>query len=103
MGSMGIQSAIRNSEFPKVAKAAQKAVKGRVPLFVGVMDNSVMRVKDRIDSLDGLAIDGVVATTPFYSKCTDEEIISFFKGIASASPFPVYLYDLPVVTKLKIT
>ena len=103
MGSMGIQSAIRNSEFPKVAKAAQEAVKGRVPLFVGVMDNSVMRVKDRIDSLDGLAIDGVVATTPFYSKCTDEEIISFFKGIASASPFPVYLYDLPVVTKLKIT
>lgn len=103
MGSMGIQSAIRNSEYPKAAKVAQEIVKGRVPLFVGVMDNSIMRVKDRIDSLNGLSIDGVVATTPFYSKCTDEEIISFFQGIASISPFPVYLYDLPVVTKLKIT
>lgn len=103
MGSMGIQSTIRNCEYPKAAKASHEVVKGRVPLFVGVMDNSIMRVKDRIDSLNGLSIDGVVGTTPFYYKCSDEEIIAFFKGIAGISPFPVYLYDLPVVTKLKIT
>ncbi|HHV95650.1 MAG TPA: hypothetical protein GXX37_04110 [Clostridiaceae bacterium] len=67
----------RIEESKNSAKDAKEAVKGRIPLFVGVMDNSMVRVKDRIDSLNGLAIDGVVATTPFYSKCTDEEIIFF--------------------------
>ncbi|HEY3297176.1 MAG TPA: dihydrodipicolinate synthase family protein [Armatimonadota bacterium] len=103
LGSMGMQPCIKNADCRKVAEAAVEAAKGRCQIVVGVMDNSVSRVMDRIDQLSGVKIDGVVATTPFYETATPQELISFFKGIAARSPFPVYLYDLPSATKLKIT
>lgn len=103
LGSMGIQPCIKSSECRKVAEAAVEAAKGRCQITVGVMDNSISRVMERIDALSGLRIDGVVATTPFYQTATTSEIVEFFKGIAARSPFPVYLYDLPSATKLKIT
>jgi len=103
MGSMGLEPYIKQSEYAKVAKVAVEAAKGKCSVFVGAMDNSVARVEERIKSLEGLKIDGVVLTTPFYMACTQEELKSYFTKIASISPFPVYLYDLPVTTKVKIS
>jgi len=103
MGSMGNQSGIRNSEYAKVAKIAVETIKGRCPVFVGVMDNSISRVMDRINSLKGLDIDGVVATAPFYYAPTQNAIKCFFECIAQKSSYPLYMYDLPSVTKVKIS
>ncbi|GAA3409171.1 dihydrodipicolinate synthase family protein [Paenibacillus hodogayensis] len=103
MGSMGQQPYISSSEPGKIARAAAEAIKGACPLFVGVMDNSIARVKERIAQLEGIDVDGVVATTPYYYPMSQEDIKTFFKALASASPYPVYLYDLTVVTQSKIT
>ena len=103
MGSMGIQPMVRDREFPKVAAIAAKAAKGACPVLVGVMDNSVSRVRDRIDSLRGLRLDGVVATTPYYFVVTQEEAKAFYRAVADTSPFPLYLYDLPGVTQCKLS
>jgi len=102
MGSMGLEPYLKASEYRKVARAAVEAVKDRCAVFVGVMDTSINRVKDRIRELDKLKIDGVVATVPYYYSLTQEEIKEFFSVIAEFSPYPVYLYDLPVVTQTKI-
>ncbi len=102
MGTMGNEAYIKSSEYLKVAETAADTVRGQIPLLVGVMDNAISRVTDRIERLERLNIDGVVATTPFYLKTTQEELSSFFARIASASKFPLYLYDLPVVTQSKI-
>lgn len=45
----------------------------------------------------------MVATTPYYYVSTQDEVKYYFEQIASASPYPLYLYDLPSVTKVKIT
>ncbi len=103
MGSMGIEAYIRNSIYPKVAEAGARFTDKRVPVLAGVMDTSIGRVLDRIDSLKGLKLDGVVATVPFYNTLTQDEIFTFFKEISQLSPFPVYMYDLPVVTKTPIS
>lgn len=103
MGSMGIEPYIRDCEYASIAKAGAEAVRGRCPVFVGVMDNSVARVIDRVRVLEGLKIDGVVATVPYYYAVTQEEACGFFGAIGKKSPFPVYIYDLPVVTKTKIS
>jgi 4-hydroxy-tetrahydrodipicolinate synthase len=102
MGSMGQQASVKNSEFVKVARLGTEAARGACPVFVGVMDNSISRVIDRIRSLEGLKLDGVVATMPFYYKLNQAEAKQFFTAIAAVSPFPVYLYDLPSVTQAKI-
>ena len=103
MGSMGAQDALDSANYALTARVASGAVRGRVPLFIGAMDNSVFRVKERFSLLSGVEFDGVVLTTPFYSTTSDKNLVRFFEEAADAAPRPVYLYDLPVVTKQKIT
>jgi len=103
MGSMGNMASIRDEVYPDVAEVCVSSVSGRVPVMVGVMDNSVARVMDRIYALGELPIDGVVATTPFYYKSTDSQIYNFFSMLADESYFPIYIYDLPVVTQSPVT
>lgn len=103
MGSMGAEAALTSETYAKTAKVAAETVNGRIPLFIGAMDNSTFRVKERLEMLKGLNFDGVVLTTPFYSTAPTAKLIQFFTECADIAPKPVYLYDLPGVTKQKIT
>jgi len=103
LGSMGIEESIKLSAWAEAARIAADAVNGRVALFVGAMDNSVWRVRERLDLLKGLKIDGVVLTTPFYSVAGPEDLFRFFSMASDATEHPLFLYDLPGVTKVKIT
>jgi 4-hydroxy-tetrahydrodipicolinate synthase len=103
MGSMGIEAYIRNSDYPEVARKGAEAVAGRCPVFVGAMDTSISRVLDRIESIKSLPIDGVVLTVPYYNTLSQEEVFLFYQAVAEKSPYPVYMYDLAVVTKTKIS
>lgn len=100
MGSMGKAVYIKDSEYAKVARVSAEAARGRIPVLVGVTDVCIERVRDRYRALGDLkGIDGIVSTVPYYSAVNQEEIFTFYNEIANFSACPVYLYDLPVVTK----
>ncbi|MBE6983834.1 MAG: dihydrodipicolinate synthase family protein [Ruminococcaceae bacterium] len=103
MGSMGIQPYMRNSVCPQVAKAAVEAVAGRVPVFVGAMDCSIARAKERMAAMEDLDIAAFVLTTPYYYKCTRQQIINYYQAVCAATKHPVLMYDLVGVTQSKIT
>lgn len=104
MGSMGIEAAVPHSQYKKTVDIGVAAVKGRVPLYVGAMDNSIARVRERLDMIGGgKAIDGIVVTVPFYAVPRDADAVRWFSEIADYSPYPVYLYDLPGVTQFKVS
>lgn len=103
MGSMGIQAFIRQDVYPQVAEAAVSAAGGRVPVYVGAMDMSLARVKQRIAALEKLDIAGLVFTAPYYEACSSQELINFYKGVAAMTKHKILLYDLPSVTQCKIT
>ena len=103
MGSMGIEAYVKNSAYAEIVKVGVAANAGKLPLFVGVMDNSIAKVMEKIEMIGGADVTGVVLTTPFYSLLNFEQLVNWFTTIADRSPYPVYLYDLAVVTKMKIT
>ena len=103
MGSMGIEAYIKNSAYSEIVRVAVEEVNGRLPLFVGIMDNSIVKVKEKIDMIGSAKVDGVVLTNPYYSSVDNAQMVNWFTKIAEISPFPLYLYDLAVVTKTKIT
>ena len=103
MGSMGIQACIRQEIYPQVAQVAVEAAAGRVPVFVGAMDTSIARAKDRLAALEALDIAGFVFTAPYYSPCNRAQMMNFFKSVAGATRHSILLYDLPGVTQSKIT
>ncbi len=103
MGSMGMQPYLRNSVCPQVAQAAVEAAAGRVPVYVGAMDCSIARAKERLAAMEHLDIAGFVFTTPYYYGSTPQQMANYFKAVAASTKKPVLLYDLAVVTQSKIT
>ncbi len=103
MGSMGQQAFLRPDACVQAARTAVKCAAGRVPVFVGAMDNSIARAKDRIASMEQLDLTAFVFTTPYYEVDTDAQVLTYFKSVAKATKHGVILYDLPGVTKHKIT
>lgn len=103
MGSMGMQAALRQDVCPTVAKVAVEAAAGRVPVLVGAMDTSIIRAKERMAAMEDLDIAGFVFTAPYYSACSRDKMMNYFKGVAAATRHKIFLYDLPSVTQSKIT
>ena len=104
MGSMGIEPSVPNSEYGKAVDCAIMANNSRVPLFVGAMDNSVARIRERLDMIGkNKKIDGIVVTVPFYSVPDEAKAICWFTKIADLSEYPIYIYDLPGVTQFRIS
>lgn len=103
MGSMGQQAYLRQDVCPKVAEVAVEAANGRVPVYVGAMDCSIRRAKERMAKMEHLPIAGFVFTTPYYNPCSRDQMMNYFKAVAAATEKPVLLYDLAVVTQAKIT
>lgn len=103
MGSMGIQPYMRTSVCPDVAKTAIEAAAGRVPVYVGAMDCSISRARERMAAMEDLDIAGFVLTTPYYYACTPQMIINYYKGACAGTKHKVLMYDLAVVTQSKIT
>ena len=103
MGSMGQQAFIRSEICVQAAETAVKAAGGRVPVYVGAMDNSIARARARIASMEHLDLTAFVLTTPYYEIDTKEQVLNYFRGVAGATGHGIILYDLPGVTKFKIT
>jgi len=103
MGSMGQQAFIRTEECRKVAQAAIEATAGRVPVYVGAMDCSISRAKERLAAMEDLDVAAFVFTAPYYSPSNAPQMLNYFKSVAAATKHPVMLYDLPSVTQSKIT
>ena len=103
MGTMGQQAFIRKDVCVQVARVAVEAAAGRVPVYVGTMDCSINRAKERLASMEDIDVAGFVFTTPYYHGCTRDQMMNYFKGVAACTKHQVLLYDLPGVTQSKIT
>lgn len=103
MGSMGQQAFLLNETCVQVAEAAVEAAAGRVPVYVGIMDNSIQRAKARAASMEHLDIAAFVLTTPYYEIDNDKQLIKYFCSVAASTKHNILLYDLPGVTNYKIT
>lgn len=103
MGSMGQQAFISNDVCVEVAETAVKTAAGRVPVFVGTMDNSIKRAKARVASMEHLDVTAFVLTTPYYEVDTPEQVMTYIREVAKSTKHSIMLYDLPGVTNFKIT
>ena len=101
LGTMGMMPSLTESTYVAVVKTGVDEIGDRAKLIVGVGDNSVERTVAKIRSIADLGVDAVVATAPYYFMSSQEDLVYYHTKIADASPLPLYLYDLPQVTKVK--
>ncbi|NMB10883.1 MAG: dihydrodipicolinate synthase family protein [Firmicutes bacterium] len=101
-GSSGECMALTESQRLEALKVVTSATSGKIPVIVGVMDNSVARVIERAERVAKFNVHGLVVTVPFYHRNSQPEVIDHFAAIHEAVDLPLYAYDVPGLVKTKI-
>ncbi len=95
LGTTGESVTLTKDEKKAVICYIKEAIDNRVPLVVGIGGNNTHEVVAQVRSTDLEGVDGILSVAPYYNKPNQRGLIQHFKAIATASPVPVILYNVP--------
>lgn len=102
-GSMGTMQMLGDATYADLVRSSAELVPAGHELMIGVGDISFARTCDRIHLVNRYKrVDGVAVLTPYLWKFTQAELIGYYHALADESRAPLYLYDLPQLTGLKV-
>lgn len=102
LGTTAETPCLNNDERVAVMQHVKQVVRGRVPLLLGAGANCTAQVVDGLKNTDLSGYDGVLIVAPYYNKPSQEGLYQHFKTIATHSPLPVVLYNVPGRTGVNI-
>lgn len=79
----------------KITELVKEENKGQVPILKYCGGNNTAAVMEEMKATDWSGIDGILSICPYYNKPSQEGLYQHFKAIASASPLPVVMYNVP--------
>ena len=82
-----------------------KQVAGRVPLVLGVGGNDTAALVARIQTLSPILqqhFAAILSVTPYYNRPLQEGLYQHFCAVATASPIPILLYNVPKRTGVNL-
>jgi 4-hydroxy-tetrahydrodipicolinate synthase len=103
LGTTGESVTLTKDEKNAVISYVLEINDGRVPLIVGIGGNNTQDVVNNIRQTDLTAIDGILSVAPYYNKPSQRGIFQHFKTIATWSPVPVIMYNVPGRTGCNIS
>lgn len=95
LGTTGETVTLKASEKQEILTFTQKHVAGRVPLVAGFGGNNTQLIADNINAFNLDGYQAILSSSPNYNKPTQEGIYQHYKHIASNSPLPIILYNVP--------
>ncbi len=103
MGTTGETPTLTKEEKKALVSYVTETIDNRVPLVVGIGGNNTQEIINFIRELDLTGVDGILSVTPYYNKPGQRGIFQHFKAIATCSPLPVIIYNVPGRTCSNIT
>jgi len=103
MGTTGEASTLTSDEKHALVCYVKEAIDNRVPLVVGIGGNNTQEVVNSIRELDMEGVDAILSVAPYYNKPGQRGLFQHFKTIASCSPVPVIIYNVPGRTSCNIS
>jgi 4-hydroxy-tetrahydrodipicolinate synthase len=95
LGTTGESVTLTNDEKHAVINTVIETIDKRIPLVVGIGGNNTQEIINKIKSFDFTGIDGILSVSPYYNKPSQAGIYEHYKAIASSSPLPIILYNVP--------
>jgi 4-hydroxy-tetrahydrodipicolinate synthase len=102
LGTTGEISTLSARERRDIISFAIKTVANRVPLIFGIGGNDPKNiialgnyVKKTYKNYNGLSSYGVMITTPYYNKATQDGIYEYFRYITDKLRLPTIVYNIP--------
>jgi 4-hydroxy-tetrahydrodipicolinate synthase len=103
MGTTGEASTLTKDEKHALVSYVTETIDGRVPLVVGIGGNNTQEVINTIRELDLQRVDAILSVAPYYNKPSQRGLFEHFKAIATCSPLPVMIYNVPGRTSCNIS
>jgi 4-hydroxy-tetrahydrodipicolinate synthase len=103
LGTTGEVPTLSKDEKHAVTDFVIETVNGRLPIVLGMGGNNTQEVVNCIKSASFDGIDAILSVCPYYNKPKQKGIYYHYKTIASASPVPVILYNVPSRTGANIS
>ncbi|MHC1704560.1 MAG: 4-hydroxy-tetrahydrodipicolinate synthase [Tenuifilaceae bacterium] len=103
LGTTGETATLSDKEKKALVKFVVKQNNERVPIVIGVGGNNTNHVLETIEDYDYDGIDAILSVTPYYNKPSQKGLELHFRSIASKSPVPVILYNVPGRTGVNMT
>jgi len=95
LGTTGETPTLETEEKFDIINYTFEKVHGRVPVVVGIGGNNTKEVMENLQSYPLEKAAAVLSASPYYNKPSQEGIFQHYKNLASASPKPVLLYNVP--------
>jgi 4-hydroxy-tetrahydrodipicolinate synthase len=95
LGTTGESVTLSKDEKKAVVCYIKEAIDNRVPLVVGIGGNNTQEVINQVRNTDLTGVDGILSVAPYYNKPNQRGLFQHFKSIATSSPVPVILYNVP--------
>jgi len=101
-GTTSESAALSREEKHALAEFVVDIVNKRVPLVIGIGSNNTQDVINAIrsDSLEGY--DAILSVTPYYNKPQQRGLYLHYKSIATVSPLPIIMYNVPSRTSVNM-
>ncbi|MDD5861610.1 MAG: 4-hydroxy-tetrahydrodipicolinate synthase [Prevotella sp.] len=95
LATTGEAPCLTREEKDKITDLVKEVNHGRIKILKYCGGNNTRAVIDEIKSTDWSGIDGILSICPYYNKPSQEGLYQHFKAIASVSPLPLVLYNVP--------
>jgi 4-hydroxy-tetrahydrodipicolinate synthase len=95
MGTTGESATLTKDEKKAIISYVAEVTDNRVPLVTGIGGNSTQEVINCIRHSNLTGVDGILSVAPYYNKPNQRGLFQHFKAIATGSPLPVILYNVP--------
>lgn len=77
-----------------------RQVNGRVPVLVGISDSAFSESLNLARKASDCGADAVILTPPYYFASGQPELLEYLKRIMVQMPLPLFIYNIPVHTKV---
>jgi 4-hydroxy-tetrahydrodipicolinate synthase len=95
LGTTGESVTLTKDEKKAIICYILEAIDNRVPLVVGIGGNNTQEIINQVRNLDLSGVDAILSVAPYYNKPNQRGIFQHFKAIATWSPIPVIIYNVP--------
>lgn len=95
LGTTSEAATLTEDERKAVLNFIIENVNKRVPIVVGIGGNNTQSLVETIKHFDFEGIDAILSVTPYYNKPNQKGLYYHYKALASISPLPIILYNVP--------
>ncbi len=101
-GTTGEAWALDDEQWSCLVRFAKEALRGRIPLYVGVSHPSTAGAVARARRAEQLGADILVSLAPYYIAPGQADIVRHFRALANATALPIIVYQYPGIVKTSI-